>query len=928
MARQTIYTVGGTVQAGGGIYIKRKADDELLELCKQGEFAFILSSRQVGKSSLMVHTAQALAADNICSVIIDLSALGTSVTADEWYLGILNEIHSSLNLETDIFGWWQQYNQLGPSQRLTNFFKDVLLKEVKEQVVLFFDEIDSTLSIPFSDDFYVALRAVYNARSTTPDFKRLSFVLVGVAAPSDLISDNRRTPFNIGRRVEVKDFTLAEALPLAQGLGQQAEKVLAWVLQYSGGHPYLTQRLCADLANSKEIIDEQTVANTVERLFTGEQGKQDNNLQFVRDMLSKRSPDVERVLSIYKDVRSGKNVLDDERSIAKAHLKLSGLVRSEQGFLRARNEIYNSVFNLQWIRENTPKNWQRTAVISLSAVLGIFVLIALIVFANDYWIGTKIDHHVKDFYFAKSPRQRLSDLAEIYKQKGILSNKDSALTASELFYGGLSTAQDQLALFDAYGMDQDPVLQNDMVFVISHLYITVANVDPEEDNTELLQAMLNAVSNIPDNPIAASLKDEITAWIAGRKSFSSGDVDGALSNYNDAYSLNPGNQAILYERAKVYIKRAEYTNALSDLEAAINAAKQSAPDIATPTPTAGSLLGTVTLSSITAQPGETGLAQTSVPTQINTTPTGVLTPTLPLTPTPTVITPPTSPSTSPKKYESNFTTLIDVVNAVRTLIENTPQLRIAMQSNGQNAYTNLQSFGFVPIILTPTKVPTPLTPKMVSTVLTPTKESVLGVVPFVSPNNPELLNPVFGWQAGDSPTNNYDLVSFPNALTLTAAGRMDQWAGKDSAPLIFYPVIGNFETQVKVVSNPIRGSEFAALGVRSSSDRNTWLRLGSVYGVPSAGSKPERRVVIDIDKAGIGNQISFARYPTETVYLKIQRDGQAFNFLYSSDGDTWVILRQNYVSELPTDVVIFLMVGCWGNNGTSAQFYDFRVLSK
>ena len=48
MAKQSIYTVGGTVQAGGGVYIKRKADDELLEFCRDGEFAFILSSRQVG----------------------------------------------------------------------------------------------------------------------------------------------------------------------------------------------------------------------------------------------------------------------------------------------------------------------------------------------------------------------------------------------------------------------------------------------------------------------------------------------------------------------------------------------------------------------------------------------------------------------------------------------------------------------------------------------------------------------------------------------------------------------------------------------------------------------------------------------------------------------------------------------------------------
>ena len=101
---------------------------------------------------------------------------------------------------------------------MTNFFSDVLLKEVNQSsTVLFFDEIDSTLSIPFSDDFYVALRAVYNARSTVPDFKRLSFVLVGVAPPVDLISDSKRTPFNIGHRVELKDFMLGRLFLLRQG---------------------------------------------------------------------------------------------------------------------------------------------------------------------------------------------------------------------------------------------------------------------------------------------------------------------------------------------------------------------------------------------------------------------------------------------------------------------------------------------------------------------------------------------------------------------------------------------------------------------------------------------------------------------------------------------------------------------------------------
>jgi hypothetical protein len=98
MTNQTIYTVGGTVQAGGGIYIPRKADEELLVHCRASEFAFILSSRQVGKSSLMVRTARQLESENIRSVIIDLSSIGVNISADEWYLGILNEIANTLDL--------------------------------------------------------------------------------------------------------------------------------------------------------------------------------------------------------------------------------------------------------------------------------------------------------------------------------------------------------------------------------------------------------------------------------------------------------------------------------------------------------------------------------------------------------------------------------------------------------------------------------------------------------------------------------------------------------------------------------------------------------------------------------------------------------------------------------------------------------------
>lgn len=53
---------------------------------------------------------------------------------------------------------------------------------------------------------------------------RLTFCLLGVASPTDLIRDTRMTPFNIGRRVELNDFSEAEAAPLACGLNPKPNR--------------------------------------------------------------------------------------------------------------------------------------------------------------------------------------------------------------------------------------------------------------------------------------------------------------------------------------------------------------------------------------------------------------------------------------------------------------------------------------------------------------------------------------------------------------------------------------------------------------------------------------------------------------------------------------------------------------------------------
>src|SRR5215510_7092933 len=187
--KHAIYTTGGTVQAGGGLYLSRRADDELFNLCRQSAFAYVLTARQTGKSSLMVWTAGRLANENVRSVMIDLTQIGAQVTPEQWFLGLIAIIEDQLALGVDAVAWWEANSHLGPTQRMTKFFEEVLLKEVAVPVVIFIDEIGATLGLDFTDDFFAAIRYLYNARAAAPEFKRLSFALIGVATPGDLIRD-------------------------------------------------------------------------------------------------------------------------------------------------------------------------------------------------------------------------------------------------------------------------------------------------------------------------------------------------------------------------------------------------------------------------------------------------------------------------------------------------------------------------------------------------------------------------------------------------------------------------------------------------------------------------------------------------------------------------------------------------------------------
>ncbi|MEQ9357360.1 MAG: hypothetical protein RIG63_09765 [Coleofasciculus chthonoplastes F3-SA18-01] len=148
-----------------------------------------------------------------------------------------------------------------------------------------------------------------------------------------------------------------EVDPLVQGLEpivSHPSQVIAEVLEWTGGQPFLTQKLCKLIVQESDS-DTFKSANGIEALVreniieNWEACDEPEHLRTIRDRMKwsqRRKP----LLLLYQQIlHQGKVKAKDTPE--QMELRLSGLVVKQQGKLRVTNRILREVFNPTWLDE-------------------------------------------------------------------------------------------------------------------------------------------------------------------------------------------------------------------------------------------------------------------------------------------------------------------------------------------------------------------------------------------------------------------------------------------------------------------------------------------------------------------------------------------------------------------------------------------------
>ena len=243
----TISDAHVTTAARDTFYIERAEDRTARnEMARMGVTISIKGPRQIGKTLLLRHLMQAAQQFGKQIVSMDFQEFDQSQLENEavffkaFSMALTHKI-----VKYDHFNeTWQEYQHLGNIRCSSEVFETLMLRRRTRPLTLAMDNVDRILGKNYSVNFFSMLRAWHNRRQDIdPIWQQLDLVLATSTEPTAFIADQTRSPFNVGRVVNLHDFNAEQSASLNEKYGaplsaQELQSLQSWV----GGHPYLLSR--------------------------------------------------------------------------------------------------------------------------------------------------------------------------------------------------------------------------------------------------------------------------------------------------------------------------------------------------------------------------------------------------------------------------------------------------------------------------------------------------------------------------------------------------------------------------------------------------------------------------------------------------------------------------------------------------------------
>ena len=239
--------VGGAVPLDSAYYIERSTDQEFHEaITRQDSLVLVKGARQVGKTSLLARGLQRARRAGGRIVLTDFQSLSAEylASADKLILTLAEMLADQLELDVFPNEIWNSF--LSPGVNFERYLRKEVLSKIETPIVWGLDEVDRLFSCSFGSDIFGLFRSWHNKRALDPEgpWKRLTLVIAYATEAHLFITDLNQSPFNVGTRLALDDFSLEQVAELNRRYGSPLNDhgELVRYCQLVGGHPYLVRR--------------------------------------------------------------------------------------------------------------------------------------------------------------------------------------------------------------------------------------------------------------------------------------------------------------------------------------------------------------------------------------------------------------------------------------------------------------------------------------------------------------------------------------------------------------------------------------------------------------------------------------------------------------------------------------------------------------